>query len=131
MLHVQLCGRAGRGGKAARAHVFLNSIQKCSEQVKEYCISKENCRRQMMLLALGASENHPGSLPCCDSCDSLKCPSSLRFENHPCGSTRRKGRTAFKDVNEDSKATLKHSLLRATDDQALRCLAAVLCVLIV
>ena len=96
--------------------MFLNSTQQCSEQLREYCTSKENCRRQMMMLALGVSENHPGTLPCCDSCDTSKCPPDLCFESQLSGrSTRRKQRTAVRDVNGDCKATLKNSLSRAVD----------------
>ena len=85
--------------------MFLNSTQQCSEQLREYyCTSKENCYYQMMLLALGVSENHPGTLPCCDSCDSSKCLSDLCFESQlSVRSTRRKRRTAVKDVNGDCK----------------------------
>ena len=80
--HDQLCGRTGRDGRASRAHVFMSSGQKSSEQVRLYFTSKENCRRRMMLLAVGASESHPEGLPCCDSCDMSKCPKSVCFESH-------------------------------------------------
>lgn len=69
------------------------------------------------MLALGASESHPESLPCCDSCDSSKCPQSLHFESQFTDTrSRRKRRTAFKDVNEDCKATLRTSLNKAVDE---------------
>ena len=89
-----------------------------------------------MLLALGVPENHPGTLPCCDSCDSSKFPPDLCFETQLSGrSTQQKQRTAVKDVNGDCKGTLKNSLSKAVDQylekNVLRCLAAVLCVLIV
>ena len=74
----------------------------------------------MMMHALGASVNQPGTLACCDSCDSSKCPPNLCFESQfiggTCRSNRRKRRTAFKDVNADHKTTLKDSLSKAVDE---------------
>ena len=101
---------------ASRAHLFLSSKQKCADQIKEYCVCKENCRRQIMLRALGAIESHPQNFPCCDNCDSPKCPQSLRFEYQVAGTTyRQKRRTAVKDVDDDCKAMLKSALLKAVD----------------
>ena len=37
---------------------------KCDDQVKEFCTSKENCRRIMILQALGVTKTHPMTLPC-------------------------------------------------------------------
>ena len=103
--HDQLCGRAGRDGRASRAHVFMSSGQKCCEQVKVYCTSKENC----------ASESHPEDLPCCDSCDMSKCPKSVCFESQAT-STKRKRQTLVKEMNESCMADLRAGLVKAVDD---------------
>ena len=77
---LQLCGRAGRGGVASRAHLFFSPRQqKCESAVREYCTSKENCRRTLMLQALGVSESHPSSLPCRDACNNTPYPQTLNF----------------------------------------------------
>ena len=50
LFFIKLCDRAGRGGSQARAHIFYNKKQKnVNVEVKEFCESKENCRRQHML----------------------------------------------------------------------------------
>ena len=115
-VYTQLCGRAGRGGMASRAHLFMSTNQKCGDQVKEYFTSTENCRRQIMLRALGVAEHHPPSLPCCDCCDDTKCPQSLRFECQVISRcNRRKRRTAQHEVDEECKVVLKGALLKAVD----------------
>ena len=116
-LHDQLFGRAGRDGRASRAHIFLSSAQKCSEQVRGYCTSKENCRRRMMLLAVGASENHPENLPCCDSCNNSKCPKSVCFESQVTSTrSKHKRRIAVKDVNDNCMANLRAGLVKAVEE---------------
>lgn len=107
--YTQLLGHAGRGGVPCRAHIFLNSSQKCDEVIKEYCVSKENCRRHIIMHALGAMESHPERLPCCDSCDSSKCPQSLKFDSE-ISVTRQKRRSAARSADKDWKATLKKVL---------------------
>ena len=80
----KLCGRAGRGGLESRAHIFYSSKQKkIDAKVKEFCVSKENCRRQAMLKCVGDDEviTRRGAL-CCDSCSDLdSIGSRLRFED--------------------------------------------------
>lgn len=114
--HVQLCGRAERGGMASRAHVFFSLNQpKRDAKIEEYCTSKENCRRQMMLRALSARETHPESLPCCDCCNPSKCPQQLHFEPEIAISSRRKRRTAVKLVDKECKHALKDALLKGVE----------------
>ena len=111
---LQLCGRAGRGGIESRAHLFFSPRQqKCDSAVREYCTSKENCRRVLILQALGVTERHPSSLPCCDACDNTLCPPALKFATNT--SMRRKRRTAVRDINDDLKIELKAALMREVD----------------
>lgn len=71
----------------------------------------------MMLLSVGATEIHPESLPCCDSCDQAKCPKSLLFESQVTGvRLKRKRRTAVKELNDNCIATLKDSLIKAVEE---------------
>ena len=77
----QLCGCAGRGDFDSRAHVFYSSKQKVDAKVKEFCVSKENCRRQEMLKCVGSDEVVSRRGFCCDSCSGLDCiRPRLRFE---------------------------------------------------
>lgn len=101
---------------ASRAHVFFSSRQqKCDDQVKEFCTSKENCRRTMMLQALGVTETHPVTLPCCDVCDNRACPQYLNFTDTTLTNARRKRRTAVKVIDDTCKLELKAALLREVD----------------
>ena len=82
-----------------------------------YCTANENSCRRMLMLALGASENHPESLPCCDSCDSSKCPPNLLFEtqgNGYCFPT--KEANSIQGCKWRLQATLRTSLIKAVDE---------------
>ena len=75
MLLSKLCGRAGRAGLDSRAHIFYSSKQKkIDAKVKEFCVSKENCRRQAMLKYVADDEviSRRSGL-CCDTCSDLDC----------------------------------------------------------
>ena len=68
---LQLIGRAGRCGHESRGHIFTNSreIRTCSDEaLVEFCVSKENCRRRVLLNALGSSESLPSCTSFCDVC---------------------------------------------------------------
>ena len=113
---LQLFGRAGRGGMASRTHEFFSSRQqKCDKRVKEFCTSKENCRRTMMLQAPGVTESHPLTLPCCDVCDNRACPQSLIFTDMTSINARHKGRTAVRVIDGNCKSEFKAVLLREVD----------------
>ena len=122
---------------ASRAHVFFSSRQqKCDSRVKEFCTSKENCRHTMMLQALGVTESHLSSLPCCDVCNSKTCPQTLNFNATKSTVARRKRRTAIKvlDDHENCKLELKATLLREVDSTlrnipVTECWGGILCVL--
>ena len=101
---------------ASRAHVFFSSRQqKCDDKVKEFCTSKENCRRTMMLQALGVTESHPSYLPCCDVCDTTMCPQTLNFTATTSTVARRKRRTAVKVLDDNCKSEIKAALMREVD----------------
>ena len=69
---LQLFGRAGRDGSLSRAHLFTNhrEVSRCKDaDLSAFCNSKENCRRQLLLRALGSSEAvHALNTRCCDIC---------------------------------------------------------------
>lgn len=108
-----MCGRAGRGGTASRAHLFFNSRRKkINPMVKEYCSLKENCRRRFMLTALGSTERVTQTEPCCDVCSSSSVPVELHFEAHATTTSVRRNsrRTAVRKVSKDDVARLKENL---------------------
>ena len=75
---IKLCGRAGRGGSQARA-----KQKNVNVEVKEFCESKENCRRQHMLKCVESErvESANNSL-CCDMCSRVDhIPARLKFES--------------------------------------------------
>ena len=112
----KLCGRAGRGGLDSRAHVFYSGKQKkVDAKVKEFCVSKENCRRREMLKCVGSDEVGRRTGLCCDMCSGLDCiGSQLRFETRAVRkqmvpSERKRPRA--KKKNEHLTAQLKSALL--------------------
>lgn len=74
----KLCGR----GLESTAHVFYSGKQKVDAKVKEFCVTKENCKRREMLKCVGSDKviGRRNGL-CCDMCSGLDCTGSqLRFE---------------------------------------------------
>ncbi len=53
--------------------------------------------------------------PCCDVCDTARCPTSLRFEATTCNTAGRRRRRAVKVVDDDLRSTLKDALLQERD----------------
>ena len=108
------CGRAGRGGNDARAHIFYSTKQKkVDAKVKEFCVSKENCRRREMLKAIGSIRiDSTNNRQCCDVCNELDCISSrLRFETGAnqraiIQRKRRRARKISKQLTEQLKTAL-------------------------
>ena len=65
----QLCGRAGRSGLSAQAHMFYSRQQKFKDpKLQQYCFGNENCRRITLLRSVGSLEDVSGSDACCDVC---------------------------------------------------------------
>ena len=109
----QLCGRAGRGGGASRAHIFYNpEKKKVDKEVKDFCAGKENCRRDVMLRAIGSKVISDRELnSCCDVCSEV--PSNVSFELLGGSvSQKRKRRVAVRVVDEDLEAELRARLLK-------------------
>ena len=70
---IQLIGRAGRDGSPSLAHIFtdLREVKQTKDgDLASFISSKENCRRRILLEALGSAEelsrNSVGM--CCDVC---------------------------------------------------------------
>ena len=66
-----MLGRAGRNGCQSHGHVFTDSrdmAKKEDEDLKSFCSDKENCRRSVLVKALGSREQIrlPDSGVCCD-----------------------------------------------------------------
>ena len=82
-LFVKLCGRAGRGGNKARAHIIFNKKQNVNPEVKEFCESKENCRRQQMLRCVRSERvDSTSNYLCCDTCSGVgSIPDNLKFQS--------------------------------------------------
>ena len=71
MVFFKLCGRAGRSGLSARAHLFFPNQKKeyKDKGLREYVECGENCRRRVLLHGMGGdfvSKN--GAEMCCDVC---------------------------------------------------------------
>ena len=106
-----MCGRAGRGGAASRAHLFYSARRKkVNPVVKDYCTQKENCRRLFMLKALGSTERVVNSLACCDVCDA-NVPAPLHFEALPRAAAKKcTRRAAIRILDKNLLTKLKENL---------------------
>ena len=69
---MKLCGRAGRSGCKARAHLFYPPKKKDNEDngLRDYVESGENCRRKILLSGLGETFSTISPV-CCDVCTPL------------------------------------------------------------
>ena len=65
-----MCGRAGRAGCQARAHLLVKSdTDKITDPaLRTYCTDKENCLRSTMIRSLGSTVQQ-GTLSCCMVCN--------------------------------------------------------------
>ena len=118
---LKLCGRTGRGGSQARAHIFYNKKQKnVNAEVREFCESKENCRRQQMLKCVGSdhervdSANVDSSI-CCDICSGVdSIPANLKFESFTASipKAQPQKRRRVRKLSQELAEQLKSSLLR-------------------
>ena len=112
---LQLIGRAGRCGHESRGHIFTNSreIRTCSDEaLVEFCVSKENCRRRVLLNALGSSESLPSGTSCCDVCSPT---AELVSIFHPIAVGRKPRQHAVRSVSKPLAKHLKDRLLAERD----------------
>lgn len=115
-LCIQLLGRAGRGGSTSCGVVYTNSreLSKCTDvALKEYCEGKENCRRKVLLAALGSTQelSQPCSGVCCDSCPPGELPPELSFFT-PLQLERQSRTRPVRVVSKEVGVTLRKRLLR-------------------
>ena len=107
---MQLCGRAGRSGRPARAHLFYMPKQKFKQQMlQQYCTEQENCRRLALLRGIGSSEELCRNAMCCDVCVSVVPYSHLDILI-PGKVQRRKRRTVVREIGKDLSERLKARL---------------------
>ena len=80
MVFLKLCGRAGRSGLSARAHLFFPNQKKeyKDERLREYVECGENCRRGVLLRGMGGDfVSANGAEMCCDVCTPTAIEGSL------------------------------------------------------
>ena len=116
-VHLQLFGRAGRGGHSARAHLFFSTKQKLVDKdVREYCQSKENCLRASILRLIGNTVAVETSSACCSNCSSssgVVMPQKLQvIEAKPTADPQRKKRKAYWSMSKDLEDELRRRLKR-------------------
>ena len=112
---LQLIGRAGRCGHESRGHIFTNSrdTRTCSDEaLVDFCVSKENCRRRVLLTALGSSESLASGTSCCDVCSPSASTSTIF---HPIAVTRKPRKRAVRSVSKPLAKHLKERLLAERD----------------
>ena len=114
-----MCGRAGRNGAEARAHLFYSANKKSKIKdslLEKYCRDEDNsCRRSILLNGVGDDHVSSGGTGCCDTCLKNSGSEVASFcevpfvEGHPKETKSR--RTALKQVDDTLKKTLKENLL--------------------
>ena len=108
----QLIGRAGRDGAPSCAHVMTNAreLKKTNDQdLIKFLSSKENCRRNILIQALGSTENvrEPPSRMCCDVCN----PRAPMIFERTSTTTRQPRRTIVRVVTKEQQEGLKKALV--------------------
>ena len=114
-----MCGRGGRGGSPARAHIFYNSKQKCKDKkMLSYCIDSENCLRRALIGGVGgdiSSVNGP-RFQCCSSCSGGTVPYVHTDILNPLRSHRPKRVPSVREVPQEMLKGLEQQLKEARDD---------------
>lgn len=75
-MYVQESGRAGRDGKPALALLMqdASNLRFTSEEMKDYCLNKDSCRKTILFSHFPSCELHSQGCMCCDICArSCKC----------------------------------------------------------
>lgn len=72
-LYLQETGRAGRDGQSAKAILYHGGpdlvARHLDDDMKEYCINKETCRREVLMSHFSATSCVSPSCSCCDICE--------------------------------------------------------------
>lgn len=103
-----------RCGLESRGHILTNirEIQTCSDKaLVEFCVSKKNCQRQMLLNVLSSSESLPSGACCCDVCSPSASTSEVHSIFHPIAIRRKPRQRAVRSVGKSVTTQLKDRLL--------------------
>ena len=100
LCHLQQSGRAGRDGKSSIAYLFWSSaeLKNASGGIQEFIECSENCRRAVLLNALGSKEKQPDRIPCCNGCQCQELPPELDIVHQIDSTSRRRSRPLPKRV---------------------------------
>ena len=94
--------------------MFYSQKKKYAQPVDEYNRSKENCRRQIILKAVGDEMNSNDATSkdyCCDVCTEDKVDPQLDVLKP--GKTTAKRRKAVRVIDEEAQGELRHRLIEA------------------
>ena len=81
-LLMQQSGQCGRNGQQSVSYLFYSRVElkKADRSVTEFVECSENCRRRILLSALGSpEEKQPARILCCDSCTPGELPAKLNI----------------------------------------------------
>ena len=79
---MQQSGWCGCNGQQSVSYLFYSRVElkKANKSVAEFIECSENCRRRILLSALGSpEEKQPAHIMCCDSCTSGELPAKLNI----------------------------------------------------
>ena len=112
---LKFCGRAGRSGHDARAHLFYAYRKEDykDKSLRDYVECGENCRRKMLLNGMGGSFSGRAEI-CCDICTPLAVESRLDILK-PGQAVGRKRRRAVRDIDDSLKEILMKRLSEERD----------------
>lgn len=115
-LLIQLIGRGGRDGSLCRAHILTHrrEIGRCKDSdLEEFCTSKENCRREILIKALGSEEHTKSRSRCCDVCTPSDASDVLL---HSTTVKRQQQRKIIRNVSSQQFDELKRAVERERDE---------------
>lgn len=108
-----MCGRAGRGGCQARAHLLVigDDTKIKDATLKSLCTDRENCFRAAIITSIGGTVEQQNTL-CCMVCNPSAFTDGGRLDVMQVGSTppRKRRRVAVRRVTETTTQAVRMQL---------------------
>ena len=115
---MQRSGRCGRNGQQSVSYLFYSRVElkKADRSIAEFVECSENCRRRILLSALGSpEEKQPARVLCCDSCTPGELPAKLNILPLPSVNTGNQQSVRVRTVPKRVRDELYEALVTARE----------------